>query len=166
MAFIRSKTVGGKKYYQLVRNYRDAGRHRQEVLCHLGRNDSIEAAIAEVSREEARLREEEYKHRRTAEEMKIDIPIMFGMKFGTVLPTSFEAYQRRRAVLERYNYWIEQPYSTEQMNGLTSCEAEFDFLQEAELYHRELWLAKRCEKQAKALRARLEKLRRCQKEYG
>ncbi len=166
MAFIRSKTVGGKKYYQLVRNYREAGRHRQEVLCHLGRNDSIEAAIAEVSREEARLREKESKHRRTAEEMKIDIPIMFEMKFGTILPTRSEAYERGRAVSERYRDWLEQPFSMERLDGIRSCKEEFRFLHEVAVYHQELWYAEQYERQADALRARLEKLRKCQKEYG
>jgi DNA-binding XRE family transcriptional regulator len=56
--------MGGKHYYQLVRNYREGGKHRQEVLCHLGVHDSIEAAIADKQRQvdhhekEAALREE------------------------------------------------------------------------------------------------------------
>jgi hypothetical protein len=46
MAFVRYKTVKGRKYYQYVRNYREGGRHKQEVLCHLGRYRSLEDAIA------------------------------------------------------------------------------------------------------------------------
>jgi hypothetical protein len=46
IAFLRYKTVKGHRYYQLVRNYREDGVHRQEVLCHLGPHDSIDAAIA------------------------------------------------------------------------------------------------------------------------
>ncbi len=45
MVFVRRKKMGGKHYYQLVRNYREEGKHRQKVLCHLGIYDSIEAAI-------------------------------------------------------------------------------------------------------------------------
>ena len=45
MAFVRRKRSGGKYYFQLVRNYREGGKHRQKVLCHLGIHDSIEAAI-------------------------------------------------------------------------------------------------------------------------
>jgi hypothetical protein len=45
MAFVRCKTVQGRKYYQVVRNYRENGKHHQEVLCHLGVHDSVEAAI-------------------------------------------------------------------------------------------------------------------------
>ncbi len=46
MAFIRRKKVHGHNYYQAVRNYRDKnGKHRQEVLCHLGVHSSLDAAI-------------------------------------------------------------------------------------------------------------------------
>jgi len=44
--FVRCKKVKGNTYYQLVRNYREDGKHRQKVLCHLGRHRSLEAAIA------------------------------------------------------------------------------------------------------------------------
>ena len=45
MAFVRHKTVKGKRYYQLVRNYREEGKHRQEVICHLGVHASLDTAI-------------------------------------------------------------------------------------------------------------------------
>lgn len=45
MAFVRHKKVKGHKYYQLVRNYREQGKHCQEVLWHLGLHDSLEEAI-------------------------------------------------------------------------------------------------------------------------
>jgi hypothetical protein len=45
MAFVRRKKSRGKHYYQLVRNYREEGKHRQKVLCHLGVHDTVEAAI-------------------------------------------------------------------------------------------------------------------------
>jgi DNA-binding XRE family transcriptional regulator len=72
MAFVRRKKKHGKHYYQLVRNDRVAGKHRQKVLCHLGVHDSIEAAIADAQRQvvhyekEAALKEEEA-HRKEAE---------------------------------------------------------------------------------------------------
>ncbi len=47
VAFIRRKKVHGYEYYQAVRNYRDSnGKHHQEVLCHLGKHNSLDAAIA------------------------------------------------------------------------------------------------------------------------
>ena len=72
MVFVRRKKMGGKHYYQLVRNDRVAGKHRQKVLCHLGVHDSIEAAIAGTQRQvvhyekEAASKEEEA-HRKEAE---------------------------------------------------------------------------------------------------
>lgn len=45
MAFIRTKRVGGREYYQLVENYRENGRHRQRVLAHLGASLDVDAAI-------------------------------------------------------------------------------------------------------------------------
>ncbi len=47
MAFIRRKKINGHYYYQAVRNYRDGeGRHRQELLCHLSKNETLDATIA------------------------------------------------------------------------------------------------------------------------
>src|SRR5215208_1392255 len=72
MVFVRRKKKHGKHYYQLVRNDRVAGKHRQKVLCHLGVHDSIEAAIADTQRQvdhyekEAASKEEEA-HRIEAE---------------------------------------------------------------------------------------------------
>src|SRR5829696_3983289 len=72
MVFVRRKKMHGKHYYQLVRNDRVAGKHRQKVLCHLGVHDSIEAAIADTQRQvdhyekEAASKEEEA-HRIEAE---------------------------------------------------------------------------------------------------
>ena len=37
--------VKGRKYYQVVRNYRENGKHRQQVLCHLGQHKSLDEAI-------------------------------------------------------------------------------------------------------------------------
>lgn len=63
MAFIRRKRVHGHEYYQAVRNYRDSnGKHRQEVLVHLGKHCSLDAAVtaertaAKIERERAFLR--------------------------------------------------------------------------------------------------------------
>jgi hypothetical protein len=48
--FVRRKKVKGNTYYQLVRNYREDGKHKQQVLCHLGPHKSLEAAIETESR--------------------------------------------------------------------------------------------------------------------
>ena len=44
--FVRPKKVKGNTYYQLVRSFREDGKVKQQMLCHLGRYKSLEAAIA------------------------------------------------------------------------------------------------------------------------
>lgn len=166
MAFIRSKTVGGKKYYQLVQNYRDAGRHRQKVLCHLGINDNFEGAIAEASCEEALLRSEESKCLRDLEGMKEDILAMFNNKYGDDLPTHSEAVKRSRAIHEEDANLLQQPWSWERSAALEKLWQEWRFLREVNVYHWNLWRADWYKKKADTKRARLEKLRMFQKEHG
>ena len=48
MAFVRRKKMHGNYYYQLVRNYREGGKHHQEVLCHLGVHNTVGAAMEDV----------------------------------------------------------------------------------------------------------------------
>jgi hypothetical protein len=43
--FVRTKTVGERRYHQLVENYREDGRHRQRVVAHLGEHDTPEDAL-------------------------------------------------------------------------------------------------------------------------
>ena len=57
MAFVRAKVVEGYTYYQLVHNYREAGKHRQKVLCHLGKHSSLDKAVEDKRREEEELRD-------------------------------------------------------------------------------------------------------------
>jgi alkanesulfonate monooxygenase SsuD/methylene tetrahydromethanopterin reductase-like flavin-dependent oxidoreductase (luciferase family) len=58
VAFIRRKKVHGHHYYQAVRNYRDKnGKHRQEVLCHLGLHSSLDATI-DAERKKAKVFQE------------------------------------------------------------------------------------------------------------
>jgi len=70
MAFVRYKTVEGKRYYQVVSNYRERGKHRQEVLCHLGVHDSLEKAIEHEKRQVAALRSDAARLREQARRIK------------------------------------------------------------------------------------------------
>jgi hypothetical protein len=56
--FIRTKTVKGSTYFQVVRADRDGDRVRQTVLASLGQNPTVEAAIKAERRSLARLRRE------------------------------------------------------------------------------------------------------------
>jgi hypothetical protein len=56
MAFIRSKTVKGHRYYQVVENYRDKdsnGKHRQRVIHHLGKHRSLKRKLQFLERKKA-----------------------------------------------------------------------------------------------------------------
>jgi hypothetical protein len=51
MAYMRKKKIRGKNgktytYHQLVRGYREDGKVKQEVVAHLGRHETPEAALA------------------------------------------------------------------------------------------------------------------------
>lgn len=46
MAFLRYKNVDGKRYAQIVENYRENGKHKQRVLLHIGPYPTVEDAIA------------------------------------------------------------------------------------------------------------------------
>ncbi len=65
MAYVRKKKIRGENgktytYHQLVRGYREDGKVKQEVVAHLGRHETPEAALAyweeraEWSRQQAR----------------------------------------------------------------------------------------------------------------
>ncbi len=50
MAYVRTKRVGNREYYQLVESRRVDGKPRQTVLAHLGRYPDVDAAIADLPR--------------------------------------------------------------------------------------------------------------------
>ena len=56
MAFVRYKIVAGNRYYQIVHNYRENGKHRQKVIHHLGKHPDLSSAIAAERRAEHRWR--------------------------------------------------------------------------------------------------------------
>jgi hypothetical protein len=45
VVFVRKKRVHDNEYYQLVENYRKDGHHRQRVVAHLGKHDTVQGAI-------------------------------------------------------------------------------------------------------------------------
>ncbi len=96
MAFVRCKTVDGKRYYQMVRNRREGGKHLQEVLDHLGHNSSLEAAIEDArNRADAHQRSEAYWLER-AENEEADIIARYGDVLGGKLPRPLTKEIRRQ----------------------------------------------------------------------
>jgi hypothetical protein len=55
VAYVRKKQVKGREYYQLVQSCRVNGNPRQRVLLHLGRHQTVDAALKEWPREIKRL---------------------------------------------------------------------------------------------------------------
>jgi hypothetical protein len=108
--FVRRKTVKGNSYYQLVQNYREAGKHKQKVLCHLGQYRSIEAAI-EAERELA----EEYENEavswaEAAQFTKENLFKDYGEELGNVIPSRQQAHFRWRAFWKEYRQKYLKPY--------------------------------------------------------
>jgi hypothetical protein len=66
MAFVRTKKVKGKEYYQLVESRRVDGKPRQKVLVHLGRHPSVDDALREWSEAISRLQGYASEERRSA----------------------------------------------------------------------------------------------------
>ena len=64
MAYVRKKRVGEHTYYQLVEGYRKNGKVYQRVLCHLGRQETPEAALNlwQKRAEQARQMVRDYRH--------------------------------------------------------------------------------------------------------
>lgn len=54
--YIRSKVAKGHTYYQVVEGKREGGRVRQRVVCALGTNSTLAAALAEFKVRLAKLR--------------------------------------------------------------------------------------------------------------
>ena len=78
MAFVRRKKMGGNYYYQLVRNYRQGGRHRQKVLCHLGKHDTIEGALEAAKRKAAFHEEAAASNQNEADNTKAKLHDLYG----------------------------------------------------------------------------------------
>jgi hypothetical protein len=108
--FVRHKRVRGNTYYQLVRNYREDGKHRQQVLCHLGPHKSLEAAIA-AERELAEHHEREASSWAAAAQVTKDFGLEeYAEEFGRDFPSRQQAHLRWRKFYKEYNqeYW--RPY--------------------------------------------------------
>lgn len=91
MAFVRPKVVEGRTYYQLVHNHRAAGKHRQKVLCHLGKHSALELAIEDMSREEEELRNKTAEVFRKTTEIKQNILDRYSEIIDREIPSLGEA---------------------------------------------------------------------------
>jgi hypothetical protein len=94
MAFVRHKTVKGKKYYQYVRNYREGGKHKQEVLCHLGPHESLAEAVDYEKQMMLECLETASSWEKEANSTKAYLFEFYGDDLLGKIPTLHEAYSR------------------------------------------------------------------------
>jgi hypothetical protein len=111
MAFVRSKVVDGRTYYQLVHNYRSAGKHRQKVLCHLGKHSSLALAIEDKSREEEELRNKSAEFFREMTEINQSILDRQGETLGQQMPSVEEAAAALKEAYESLDGYWGYPYA-------------------------------------------------------
>lgn len=108
--FVRRKKVNGNTYYQLVRNTRVDGKHRQKVLCHLGRHRSLEAAIA-AERELTERHEREASYwSKIAQDIKDLCLEEYAEENRGDFPSRKQAYLRWRAFWKEYDEAHRSPY--------------------------------------------------------
>jgi hypothetical protein len=163
MAFIRQKTVDGRRYYQVVRNYREEGQHKQEILCHLGPHSSLDEVIDEVSKEAKHDEEKAAEYREQSQEAKKQLLDTYGALLGDEIPSKHEVHPRWRDLCyeRQWEYRRHDSYSLDgqakerwQAEWITEClmyEAIFT-------YHTLLEIAADYNKRASVNRMRLNKL--------
>jgi phage shock protein A len=164
VAFLRRKNVRGYTYYQLVRNYREEGKHRQEVLEHLGRHDSLEGAILAEERKVTRILKS-YQTTIAYWQNKAEIARQNAKRYyylhgqGVEVLDASDAYARRRELNEQYE-------AVRRSSGLEEAwdrvykprEAELTLIQSSIAYHDSKDNAAYYEEKAEECRARLDRL--------
>jgi|SRR5215204_680319 len=163
MAFIRQKRVGRHRYYQVVRNYREEGKHKQETLCHLGRYSSLEEAIDEVSKEVRRTEEKAAESRERSQEAKEHLLDTYGAELGYKIPSKDEVLPRWRDLCyeRQWEYRLADSYS---LDGEAKEHRQAEWITECRMYealftyHTLLDLAVDYDKMASVNRMRLNKL--------
>jgi hypothetical protein len=166
MAFVRRKKMHGKHYYQLVRNYREGGRHRQQVLCHLGIHDSVEGAI-----EGARRRAAHYRDAAADKYKEADLVRRELQANGHAVEGIYNIHSRREAreaVQElrwvepiRYYYRDEEEWERDK----EEWDADMRVAQRRLDYQEALRDAEHNERRRSQQRERLNKLLECQQKY-
>jgi DNA-binding XRE family transcriptional regulator len=169
MVFVRRKKMHGKHYYQLVRNDRVAGKHRQKVLCHLGVHDSIEAAIADTQRQVANYEKEAASKEEEAHRKEAELKDLYGdgAKILDARQVRFKLNRLR---------WNDPRYKIPHYTPYYSDESDWDWMeeewemdkQEVDLsiaYHDAMRDAEWYRVRTTRTRDRLDKLLECQRKY-
>ena len=166
MSFVRRKKMHGKHYYQLVRNYREGGRHRQQVLCHLGIYDSVEGAI-----EGARQRTAHYRDAAAAKRKEADLIRTELQTHGHAVEEyndysrteASEAVQELRWFKPYLRYYGETEEELERRKE--EWDADMRVAQLRLAYQEALRNAEHYERRRRREQERLDKLLECQRKY-
>jgi len=167
LAFVRRKKMDGKHYYQLVRNYREGGRHRQKVLCHLGVHQSVGGAIAGAKQQIAFHDELASSKGKEAERIKTRIQDAYGDEV-TIYDKDYaeERLQRLRWQDPYSSVWYRVQIGEESWNlWRDEWEVEKQLVDWCVDYHRAREDSEVNELRAVRCRAKLNKLRECQQKY-
>ena len=173
MAFIRWKKVHGHKYYQAVRSYRDrAGKHRQEVLCHLGKHKSLEAAI-DAERKKVKIhRERASLQLIRANALRAKLLDLHGWEFvDGKIPSEAEAARELDVWWPQWeayfdpNYRRDSYYSGTEYMDVEEADIQVEKYMSCIEYHAASRLAKMADSRADGHQERLDKLLRVQREY-
>jgi hypothetical protein len=165
VAFIRRKKVHEYEYYQVVRNYRGRdGKHRQEVLCHLGVHSSLESAIA-AAREKVKVhREEAAQHRRHANAIRATHQKHFGWESDVgEFPSKEEAELKLEYWWDRY-YSPRTFYSGTEFMDIEEIQIQIEKYMRCLTYYGALQLASMSDARADTYQVKLDKLLRVQHE--
>ncbi len=165
MAFVRYKVVNGRKYYQLVRNYREGGKHKQQMLCHLGLHESLEAAIESQRQKVASVEGVASELREEAERKKAELLNDFAEQLAGELPSFPEVYARMLE-LEEERVSIEKQWGQQAISPTNGWSPMWEWYDKWELveraydYYETLASAKYAEIGIRAERSTLNKLLR------
>ena len=168
MAFIRDKQVHGHKYYQAVRSYRDRdGKPRQQVLCHLGVHNSLEAAIdaertkIKVHRRCAVLR------RMKAKALRAKILDLHGWEFvDGELPSRDETLQGSWLWWEQWEaYFDPKNHYGRRHIDIEEVDIQFEKYSSCFHYYIAMGRASDADRSADAHQEKLDKLNRVRREY-
>ncbi len=162
MAFVREKEVrkGAKRYtyYQVVRNYRERGRHRQKVLLHLGKHPSVSSAIEARRKEQAGIKAIAYERFKFAERVKKNLLQHNPTELRKELPDLEEARVRAEKASKIYEEYFDLPLHERSGQRRYELESSKNTWAYVVHYHNVMEEAMRYEDWATELQSEIDKL--------
>lgn len=164
---MRRKIVHGNTYYQLVRNYREGGKHRQEVIYHLGRHKSLASAISQVEDYVALRKDRIASHRRDVQRImeNPDTRSLTRKYFGGTIPRLGVAKALQEELRKQRDEHYDLPQEQKSWERLRELDTEWEALRELIEAYRSMEYAMRYEHGLVRLEDKLNKLLDLQREY-